>query len=706
MRRVVRVFVPDDLLADARRQPENERCRLLGWTHGHASTREVLIVVAGLGARTQPGQSCSGPRIVKQVDRVPALQDIGALLASGAADGQDVKGKSKAVGDGPSVHPSRIRLVLVYDKPKRSSRRHTSTRHLHIRHLSIDSGNLQPEETTLQLYSYRKPRPESLQYLSLHHYPPTPQGALSDDSALLTGGHTSGQATRTAPATQAQAELEHSVRSDPARSSMVDRDGDETFGSSLRITLDLMNEASASIDSYGSSSAQQRGFELRWLTSSRGSPAFIRQAPTALYGLVLRMIVLVLTAARNVLDHRIQLTFQSTSKFGLSDLFSTTQQLSTRLDQLLTWPIVSHKLRTLRLTRAYPTYALSSPYMSVWNGIWLIINDLILGHAAGTFLRANSHALAELLSTSLDRWTVQHVLVLLGWLSDWPAGLKLNTEMARFFSALYSGTAQLWSEHVLIGWGLGSVPTLARIIDCIGLGGQWGGLTLILALCADALWVGTLHIHISYLVSRAIYAWFLYGIDILFQVFRGKKRNALQGGRVDVAEYELDQRLLGTIFFTILVFLFPTVAVYYLPFALAEWMRLGVRAGVLEVGLALLNQLPLFGLMLRLKDPARVPVGVELVSDELDDGRLDDEEEGGLARKDGRAETSFITARYRLRSVPASLGQIFHGQAVHFSSTRQMPALLLSIVTGRRIEVDYAAQGRRRGHGSASAGGV
>lgn len=52
----------------------------------------------------------------------------------------------------------------------------------------------------------------------------------------------------------------------------------------------------------------------------------------------------------------------------------------------------------------------------------------------------------------------------------------------------------------------------------------------------------------------------------LWNLFRGKKWNILHS-RLDSADYTLDQLLLGTVFFTVLVFLFPTIAVYCLLFA-------------------------------------------------------------------------------------------------------------------------------------------
>src|SRR5258708_4499085 len=49
----------------------------------------------------------------------------------------------------------------------------------------------------------------------------------------------------------------------------------------------------------------------------------------------------------------------------------------------------------------------------------------------------------------------------------------------------------------------------------------------------------------------------------------GKRRNVLRN-RTDSWDYDMDQLLLGTILFTLVTFLFPTVIVYYLLFALVS----------------------------------------------------------------------------------------------------------------------------------------
>ncbi|KAL0068313.1 pig-Q [Marasmius tenuissimus] len=129
-----------------------------------------------------------------------------------------------------------------------------------------------------------------------------------------------------------------------------------------------------------------------------------------------------------------------------------------------------------------------------------------------------------------------------------------------------------------------------------------------ISLFCDLLTVFTAHIYVCYVITNAVYARVLRTVGSLWNLFRGKRYNVLRN-RTDSWEYDVDQLLFGTILFTLLAFLFPTVLVYYLLFAL---MRLGtilIQAS-LETQLAFMNHFPLFALMLRVKDPSRLPGGL------------------------------------------------------------------------------------------------
>lgn len=76
--------------------------------------------------------------------------------------------------------------------------------------------------------------------------------------------------------------------------------------------------------------------------------------------------------------------------------------------------------------------------------------------------------------------------------------------------------------------------------------------------------------------------------------------------RIDSCDYDLDQLLVGTIVFCLLLFLLPTVVVFYLNFAIARMVIISLKASF-DTLLSCLNHFPLFALMLRIKDPQRLP---------------------------------------------------------------------------------------------------
>jgi len=60
-------------------------------------------------------------------------------------------------------------------------------------------------------------------------------------------------------------------------------------------------------------------------------------------------------------------------------------------------------------------------------------------------------------------------------------------------------------------------------------------------------------------------------VSSLWRLFRGKRWNVLRK-RVDSAVYNVDQLFLGTLLFTILLFLLPTTALFYAVFAVVSFV--------------------------------------------------------------------------------------------------------------------------------------
>lgn len=86
----------------------------------------------------------------------------------------------------------------------------------------------------------------------------------------------------------------------------------------------------------------------------------------------------------------------------------------------------------------------------------------------------------------------------------------------------------------------------------------------------------TLHIYCFYGYASLLLRYQLDGIAALWRLFRGKKWNQLLS-RVDSYSYDNEQLFIGTILFTILLFLLPTVIMYYVVFVVLRILTLAVK---------------------------------------------------------------------------------------------------------------------------------
>ncbi|RWA10449.1 hypothetical protein EKO27_g4647 [Xylaria grammica] len=250
---------------------------------------------------------------------------------------------------------------------------------------------------------------------------------------------------------------------------------------------------------------------------------------------------------------------------ALKDISATAQQVEIRLLQFCYWPMQYVKLR--RRKNDWDSVTTSHPdYIRFYNSLWLVANDVIIGIALGSYIIENAEWVADMINMLLGKYTITALQSSISWLMGWPAGLKLNSELALFLGDLFLWVIDYWSSCAQT-----LEPFLPQIIWFIGFS-SFAGASMPIALFSDLLSALTLHIYSFYLASARIFHWQLTILLSLFQLFRGKKYNVLRN-RVDSCDYDLDQLLVGTILFTLLFFLLPTVIVFYLNFALA---RMGI----------------------------------------------------------------------------------------------------------------------------------
>ena len=468
------------------------------------------------------------------------------------------------------------------------------------------------------------------------------------------------------PTSGAQDRLRSLVLVDPARWAELGNQDladpyTKTLGSALRASISLLNQVPDALQDGQCSESDRCG------KMSDGSRSYRRivEAPFHLVTRILRQIQSLLSFEVPFGDH---------THGDLRSLSASLKQLDVRLTQLLLVPPLAARLRFLRKSGKLSTAQVSAPYIGLWNGVWLIANDLILGHAVSVFILQNHVLIANKLHTVLSTVFFDQLLGLLDWLGNWPAGLKLNTELSSFFGDAYSSLIDFWREEMLERIR----SHLEGIVMGIGLSGRFLGFTMVLCLLADLISLITLHVTAFHTLSRKTLRFFVVVLSSLFDLFRGKKRNALRGNRLDDATYELDQLLLGTILFTLTAFLFPTIYVYYLAFAATRLAVVAWKATIIDTMLGLLNHIPLFALMLRVKDPARLPAGVWLQSRPCPDSHVDDIQSQPM-------RSYCRTVHYELRSNVLGLQDVFEGYANHVRGITDLPIMLLNVLLGRTI---------------------
>lgn len=388
-------------------------------------------------------------------------------------------------------------------------------------------------------------------------------------------------------------------------------------------------------------------------------------------------------------------TDSSPNLLSLKDISACSQQVHLRLQQFSYYPVQYTLLRRRRETWS-SIAGTNSDYIRFYNSLWLVANDVIIGIALGSFINENADATARFIVDVLNTYTIDGLRDTIRWLMSYPGGLKLNTELAAFLGDLFLWVIEYWSvsSKFLV------LPYLPQIVYIFGFS-AFAGASMPIAILSDLLGLMTLHIYAFYIASARIFNWQLSIIVSLFHLFRGKKRNVLRN-RIDNCDYDLDQLLLGTILFTLLFFLLPTVIVFYLTFALFRMAIITFKA-VLDTCLALLNHFPLFALMLRVKDSQRLPGGVylELIKSDLmfptirSPSHIEEEVDADTTSENqedtpdsGNEPLPVSIAYIKLSSTPLSIKQIFQQYFQLGARIRKhylSPKVVFRLLTGRFV---------------------
>ncbi|XP_034935223.1 phosphatidylinositol N-acetylglucosaminyltransferase subunit Q [Chelonus insularis] len=203
------------------------------------------------------------------------------------------------------------------------------------------------------------------------------------------------------------------------------------------------------------------------------------------------------------------------------------------------------------------------------NHIFATIFDILLGILfIKFFLYVIGNTLLSQILLDNAEIVVDSLKNLVYWLMGSPAGLKLNYSFSKILGKFFLYHIHFWWLFLV-----SIKPVMDFFFEVLLLFGRLG-ITFQIAIAADILALVSFHAYCIYVYAARLYYIQIRGLTALFRLFLGKKKNPLRE-RVDSCSYQADQLFVGTLLFTILLFLMPTTWVYYIVFTTLRLIIIG-----------------------------------------------------------------------------------------------------------------------------------
>ncbi|XP_060523018.1 phosphatidylinositol N-acetylglucosaminyltransferase subunit Q [Cylas formicarius] len=141
-----------------------------------------------------------------------------------------------------------------------------------------------------------------------------------------------------------------------------------------------------------------------------------------------------------------------------------------------------------------------------------------------------------------------------------PIGLKLNHAFNNSLGMFFFYHINLWRIFLQATRPLLNEYFLFLVLPAVL------GVSFQFAMLIDIVSMMTFHVYCIYVYAARLFSLQVKGLVSLWRLFIGRKHNPLRN-RVDSCEYSPNQLFIGTLGFTILLFLLPTTTMYYIVFA-------------------------------------------------------------------------------------------------------------------------------------------
>lgn len=241
--------------------------------------------------------------------------------------------------------------------------------------------------------------------------------------------------------------------------------------------------------------------------------------------------------------------------------------------------------------------------MSLLSSVSIVLFDLIIGFCIAVLVIHHPHAIFSPLDRAyvyLNHGMLQSVV---SWLMNSPVGLQMNRNLVLFMGTITLTMVSYWD--VLISVFIYPVVISIGIEYVIAIVSLFG-ISFLLSVLIDITSIMFFHVFFVYVGTTRLWSLTIQIISSLIHFFQGKKYNILKH-RVDKHEFDIEQLILGTVFLAIVLFLTPTVFVFYASFVFL-WLAVLVIQFTLRAGISYFSFFPIYLWMHADSIPFRVAV--------------------------------------------------------------------------------------------------
>ena len=239
--------------------------------------------------------------------------------------------------------------------------------------------------------------------------------------------------------------------------------------------------------------------------------------------------------------------------------------------------------------------------------------DCIFGIAFLIFILFYSKVIILNIKSILSWTEISFLSDQIRWAMGFLAEIKPNPELDKFLGRILLDLLGFWSSITAFTaqFEESSAKYLVAPLGMLGISFQS-------AIAYDILVVITIHIHTIFYIFGFAHKISFEILATLFHMFRGKKYNVLKK-KVDDAIYSIEELLLGMLIMTIILFILPTMSIYYLSLIYLMCIIILFQVSLI-IFTKTISTLPIFTFLWLISNKSKIPKNV-LIS-EIGDNKI------------------------------------------------------------------------------------